>query len=365
MATLQNKLRDQMAKSFVDALQQDQLPWKACWQTPLPENAVNGRRYRGINSLMLSFIASQAGYADSRWCTFKQASEKGWKIRKGSKGAPVEYWAYYDTKERKLLSWTDANKIIRDDPDYAAKNLQLRSRVYTVFNGEQIEGIPERSHAPGISVEDILKKRDTLLQNMELKIREGGSQPYYEPETDTVCMPVAADFFDQYAYACTLLHECGHATGHETRLNRDLTAVFGTSEYAKEELRAEIASAFTAQALGIQLSDAQLEDHMVLHKAYIQSWAADLSDAPAELFKAIKDAETISDYLIENGDFMKEVTPEQDKELDSPSKGLSWANKAPEQKMSLSEQLKKAQMQLDAMQNDQVQTKTNDKELSR
>ena len=350
-----------MAKSFVDALQQEQLPWKACWQTPLPENATNGKKYRGINSLMLSFIAGQAGYGDSRWCTFKQATEKGWKIRKGSKGVHVEYWAYYDTKERKLLSWADANKIMREDPDYAEKNLQLRSRVYTVFNGDQIEGIPEKTHTNTLSIDEILSKRDTLLQNMDLKVREGGSQPYYEPETDTVCMPVAADFFDQYAYACTLLHECGHATGHSSRLNRDLTGAFGTSDYAKEELRAEIASAFAAQALGINLSDSQLEAHMGLHKAYIQSWAADLTDAPTELFKAIKDAEIISDYLIEKGEFMKEknavkkVVPELD----------YIESKAPEQKMSLSERLKKAQMQLDTMQENQVKIKTNDKELGR
>ena len=306
MAALQNKMREELEKSFMEALNQDQLPWKACWQTKLPENAVNSSRYRGINALMLSYISAQSGFKDHRWCTFKQASQKGWHIKKGSKGAPVEYWAYWDKETRKLLPWKDAQKIIRERPEYANENLQLRSRVYTVFNAEQVEGIPELSHTNGITPDVILQKRDTLLKNMNLKLQEGGSQPYYAPEIDTVCIPHVQDFFDAYAYSCTLLHECGHATGHCTRLNRDLSAAYGTSDYAREELRAEIGSAIACQTLGIQLTDQQLESHMELHKAYIQSWAKQLENAPEELFRAIKDAEKISSYLIEKGEFMRE-----------------------------------------------------------
>ena len=224
MAVLQNKMREELAKSFIDALSQDRLPWKACWQTKLPENAVTGSRYRGVNSLMLSYIASQAGYKDHRWCTFKQAAQRDWHIKKGSKGVPVEYWAYWDKETRKLLPWKEAQKIIREKPEYANENLQLRSRVYTVFNADQIEGIPEITHTKSITPETILQKRDTLLKNMNLKLQEGGSQPYYAPEIDTVCILCVDDFWDEYAYSCSLMHECGHATGHPSRLNRDLTA---------------------------------------------------------------------------------------------------------------------------------------------
>lgn len=302
---LQNKLREQMAKTFVEALQKDQLPWKACWQVSLPENAVNGKRYRGINSLMLSYAAAQAGFSDFRWCTFKQASEKGWQVKKGSKATPVEYWAYFDREKRKLLSWQDAKKIIRENPDYANDNLVLRSRVYSVFNGNQIDGIPPMEVSRNISPESIREQRDTLFHNMGLNLQEGDSQPYYVPETDTVHLPYEKDFFDNYSYACTFLHECGHATGHESRLNRDLTSHCGTEGYAKEELRAEIASSFAAQAMGLQLSDQQLEAHVSLHTAYIQSWAKEIQNAPEELFRAIKDAERISDYLIEMGEFQR------------------------------------------------------------
>lgn len=307
----QNKLREEMVKTFLSSLEKEQLPWKACWQTALPENTVTGKRYHGINSLMLSYAAAQAGYGDHRWCTFKQAAEKGWHILKGAKATPVEYWAYYDRDKKKLLSWSDARKIIRDNPDYASDNLVLRSRLYSVFNAAQIEGVPELPYTKNISAESIRSQRDTLFHNMNLKLREGVSQPYYAPEIDTVCLPYEKDFYDSYGYACTFLHECGHATGHETRLNRDLTAAFGTSGYAKEELRAEIASAFAAQAMGLQLSDQQLQAHMNLHTAYIQSWAKDIKNAPEELFRAIKDAERISDYLIEKGEFQRLEDREQ------------------------------------------------------
>ena len=300
---LQNKLREQMAQNFVEALQKDQLPWKACWQVFLPENAVNGTHYRGINSLMLSYAAAQSGFSDFRWCTFKQASEKGWKVKKCSKATPVEYWAYFDRERRKLISWQEAKKIIRENPDYATDNLVLRSRVYSVFNGNQIDGIPPIEAARNISPESIREQRDTLFHNMGLNLQEGDSQPYYVPETDTVHLPYEKDFFDNYSYACTFLHECGHATGHESRLNRDLTSGYATEGYAKEELRAEIASAFAAQTMGLQLSDQQLEAHISLHTAYIQSWAKEIQNAPEELFRAIKDAEKISDYLIEMGEF--------------------------------------------------------------
>ena len=309
---LQNKMREQLAEMFVNSLSQDQLPWKACWQVQLPENAINGKRYKGINSLMLSYVASQAHYDDHRWCTFRQASEKGWHVKKGAKAAQIEYWAYYDKEKRKMLSWTDAKKVLRENPDYANENLVLRSRVYSVFNGSQIEGIPEISHTHNMSPETIRQQRDTLFRNMNLSLQEGVAQPYYAPEIDTVCLPYEQDFFDSYSYACTMLHECGHATGHESRLNRNLDNQFGTEGYAREELRAEIASAFAAQALGLQLTDEQLSSHMALHTAYIQSWVKSVKEAPEELFKAIKDAEVIANYLIEKGEFSLEK--EQDKQ---------------------------------------------------
>ena len=185
---LPNKLRERLAQQFIDSLKEGQLPWKACWQKNLPENGITGKAYRGVNSFLLSLIAELEGYSDSRWCTFRQASEKGWHIQKGAKGVPVEYWAYYDSFQKKLLPWADAKSLLEDSL-YAERYLQLRSRTYTVFNAHQIEGIPELPITPFTNIDTIRKQRDTLLKNMDLKYREEGSRAYYSPSKDMVTLP--------------------------------------------------------------------------------------------------------------------------------------------------------------------------------
>lgn len=304
MAAL-SKLREELAQTFLAALNQGQLPWQKCWSQALPVNAITGKKYRGINTLVLSYYGDRRGYTDTRWCTYNQAQEKGWQVRKGSKGVKVEYWACYDTKEKKLLSWDDVRQKLKVDPDYE-KHLQLRCRTYTVFNGEQIDGIPAPERRPSTDIGALREQRDTLIRNMGIGYQEQGIRAYYSPGMDTVKLPPEATFDDTYSYMATFLHECGHASGHESRLNRDLTGGFGSESYAREELRAEIASAFTAQSIGLQLTDEQLRYQTELHIAYVQGWSKILQDSPEELFRAIKDAEAISDYLIEKGEFNME-----------------------------------------------------------
>lgn len=301
-----NKLRAQMAERFMESLTQGDIPWKACWQQDRPMNAITGKPYRGVNAMFLSYIADEKGYHDPRWCTYNQAKERGWQVCKGEKSALIEYWAYFDVKEKKMLSWADARKLYKEDREYAVNNLQLRSRCYNVFNAEQMDGVPERKQ-PHTDIGKLRSKRDTLLRNMAVKYQEvAGSGAFYRPRTDTITLPPEATFDDTYGYMATFLHESAHATGHECRLNRDMSGQFGSPEYAREELRAEIASAFTVQALGLQLSDTQLEYQLQQHSAYVQSWAAALQKAPEELFQAIRAAEEISDYLLEEGEFLLE-----------------------------------------------------------
>ena len=306
-----NKLRSDMAQRFLDALNQGKIPWKACWQGALPCNAATGKLYRGVNALYLSIVADDRGFTDPRWCTYLQAEKNGWQVQKGAVSAKVEYWACYDRKKKKLLSWEDVRKLLAADPAYE-KNLQLSCRMYSVFNAEEIEGIPAlQRNATDIGT--LRQQRDNLIRNMGIGYHEEGSRAYYSPGADAVTLPPEASFDDTYSYMATFLHECGHATGHPSRLNRGLSGIFGSESYAREELRAEIASAFTAQALGLQLSDSQLEYHLSQHIAYVQSWSETLQKNPEELFRAIKAAEAISDYLIEKGEFdmePKEKSPQ-------------------------------------------------------
>lgn len=299
---IKTNVREKLSAAFMSALQEEQLPWHACWSNHRPQNAVTGRAYRGINNLYLSLIAEERGYTDPRWCTFNQASDKGWRIKKGEHSIPVEYWAKYDPVQKKLLSWPEAQQLLQDDPE-AAQRLELRCYFARVFNAAQIKGIPHMTQQHTTDIGDLRSQRDTLLHNMSLAYREQGDRAYYSPGTDTVTLPPEGSFEDPYGYMCTFLHECGHATVHPSRLNRPLAGGYGSPDYAREELRAEIASAFTAQELGMDMPESTLKKHTDLHKAYIQAWISILQEQPDELFAAIKDANSIADYLIEKGEF--------------------------------------------------------------
>lgn len=300
---MKNNLRETIAQEFVKALSENQLPWESMWLSQRAYNATSGTVYRGVNALWLAFNSEIMGYTDPRWCTFKQAKDEGWNVRKGEKGTQVEFWSVYDFKTHKTVSFAEMDKIIAGNPD-RKDDMRILAKHYTVFNAAQIDGIPElEAVSAEVDIASIRAQRDVLLRNMGLTFHEGGDQAYYRPSDDSLTMPPDTAFKDDYGYMSVLLHECGHATGHESRFNRDLSGRFGSESYAKEELRAEIASAFTSQALGFKANEAKKTAALENHKAYIQSWAKAIQDAPNELFAAIKDAEKISDYLIEKGEF--------------------------------------------------------------
>ncbi len=299
-----NKVREQISQVFLESLKENELPWQKGWMTERPYNTVSNTEYRGINSFWLSCTAEQKGYSDPRWCTFKQAKDKGWKVKKGEHGTQVEFWSMYDTETKKKLTVRESNVLKKELGEDFYERVKPISSVYTVFNAEQIEGIPKREKTQEpIQSDGLLHKRDTLIKNMGFTFHEGGSRAFYRPGDDSVTLPQMEQFRSIYDYMSVFLHESGHATGHESRLNRDLSGGFGSQKYAREELRAEIASAFTSQELGLGEMAAE---HMDNHKAYIQSWIEVLEKEPQELFAAIRDAEKISDYLIKKGEFFPE-----------------------------------------------------------
>lgn len=304
------KMREEMLREFIKCLSEETIPWHMAWSTDRPVNAVTNTRYRGINKMWLSFIQKMEGWEDPRWCTFKQASNKGWKIIKGSKGTPVEFWSLYDTQKKKKISYAEARELEENlTPEEYDKRIRLVSRVYSVFNAEQIDGISKyEAKKYDLDTERIMHIRDNLINNMNVGYSEEGDKAFYNPKHDRIVIPEMDRFETEYDYMATLFHEAGHATGHESRFNRQIANMFGSPEYAKEELRAEISSAFTAQAVGITYEQ---NSHMENHKAYIQSWISALKNNPNELFLAIKDAEKISDYLIEKAEVEKEMSNEK------------------------------------------------------
>ena len=307
-----NKTREQLAEMFVKSLSEQKLPWYAVWNTYPQQNAVTAKAYRGINAFLLSMVAEAFGYDDPRWCTFNQAKKKGWHIKEGSKGVPVEFWSAINIHTKEVMDFREAAQKIRDG-EAEQGDFRYYNRNFYVFNAAQIEGIPELKRASHtVDIDLIRRNRDTLIKNMAVGFDGNGTDCHYSPSKDEIVMPPEGDFRDTYGYMCSFLHEAGHATGAPSRLGRS----FGSTkeEYAIEELRTEIASAMTSQQLGIPSTEKQMQRNLDLHKAYIQGWAQAIQNAPKVLFDAIKDAEQISDYLIEKSEFRQVIEAEQVKE---------------------------------------------------
>lgn len=295
----ESKTRKMLADEFIKALSEDKIPWQRNWNLIGQCNATNGKVYRGINAVLLSYIADERGYTDPRWCTFLQAKEKGWSIKKGSKGLPVEFFSLYDKQEKKTISIRDASELAKKlSLQEYKQRISVLTQKYTVFNAAQIDGIPERVlPADKVSKTDLLNYRDVLIKNMQVGFSEGGNQAFYTPGKDAITMPLTTQFRDNYSYMSTFLHEAAHATGHKSRLDRGLDKSWGKEAYAREELRAELSSAFLSAELGIDNSVPR--ENLPNHKAYIQSWIKELQNNPNELYAAIKDAESITDYLFD------------------------------------------------------------------
>ena len=311
-----NKTREQLAEMFIKSLDEQKLPWYAVWNTHPQQNAVSAKPYRGINAFLLSMVAAAFGYEDPRWCTFNQAKKKGWSIKKGAKGVPVEFWSAINIRTKEVMDFREAAQKIRDG-EAEQGDFRYYNRNFHVFNAAQIQGMPELKRVtPTADIGLIRQNRDTLIKNMAVGFDGNGADCHYSPAQDKIVMPPESDFRDTYGYMCSFLHEAGHATGAPGRLGRG----FGSTreEYAIEELRAEIASAMTSQQLGIPLTEEQMQSNLDLHKAYIQGWAQAIKDAPKVLFDAIKDAEQISDYLIDKGEFRQVIEAEQVKEAQEP-----------------------------------------------
>ena len=316
-----NKARELLIKEYVESLEQEQLPWNHPWGH---SNAVTGHKYRGVNNLLLNVVAERYGYSGTRWCTFAQIADREnklhpdakWHLKKGSKGFPIEYWSTYNTKERKNYSFREFEKIVKANPE-REDEFRLVARCFTVFNEDCIEGIEPQKHTKNdIKTSKTVEK---IITNMDVGYKEEGKRAFYRPSTDTVTVPPRECFFSEDGYQAVRLHELSHATGHYSRLDRNIENYFGTPEYAKEELRAEISSSFLMQDLNLAYNEYE-ELNSDVHVAYIQSWISILKNDPNELFKAIKDAENIVEYMEEKGEITKELqdvekNPEPDIEM--------------------------------------------------
>ncbi|HAU1758799.1 TPA: DUF1738 domain-containing protein [Legionella pneumophila] len=279
-----------VANQIIESLKAGTAPWLKPWEPgvgngQIPYNPVTGKRYRGINALYLMVNQSD----DNRWLAYKQAQSMDAQVRKGEKGTTIQYWKFHEEQTKH----DDAGKPVLDERGNPLKvqvNLERPKVFYaTVFHASQIDNMPELiAKEPDWS---LIEKAEKLLHNSGANIvHSEADRAFYRLSTDSIHLPPKEQFKSAANYYSTALHELGHWSDHSSRLDRDLGHPFGSDAYAKEELRAEIASMLLGAELGIGHDPSQ-------HTAYIKSWIRVLEDDPLEIFRASADAEKIVNHL--------------------------------------------------------------------
>jgi antirestriction protein ArdC len=266
--------------SIISALETGVKPWSCPWQrvpgmSGLPSNYSTGAAYSGMNIMLLWSSASEQGFSDSRWMTYKQAQLEGGQVRKGEHGTTA---IFYTTLEKE-----------NDDgeTDYIPM-----LKTFTVFNVEQIDGLPSSDKAvfPAETFEP-LPQVEALFRNSGATIIEKGQNAFFAPSTDEIHLPERRLFSDAANFYATGLHELVHCSGAKSRLNREMKGKFGSEGYAFEELIAELGSAFLMADLGI-VGEVQ-------HESYIASWLKALKNDKRYIFKAASAASKAHRYLMD------------------------------------------------------------------
>ncbi len=268
-----NKAREDLINEYKKALSEDRLPWHSGILVRPPYNATNGVAYKGVNRINLSLASYELKTDNPRWLTFKQADDLGYRVKKGAKSTPIEYWSLYDQKNGVNISIAEAKEIIKNNPE-RQEDIVPRSRVYRVFNATQIEDIePYKNLSRDVIENDIDEYIGELQKGMGVTLyKESVHTAYYSLSDDSVHIPPKELFDSDYNYDSTLLHELGHATGHPSRLDRNIKGSYDAINYAKEELRAEIASSIMCQDLGIELSSEHINNHKPIFNLGSKYW---------------------------------------------------------------------------------------------
>lgn len=275
---------------IINQLESGAMPWLKPWKDKThkqgtiaiyPYNGATGRNYNGLNLLLLGCNS----YASNAWYSYKQVTELGGNVRKGEKSTMVTFWS------------------ITEKQDTVTGKMEKRFflKYYNVFNFEQCDNLPVPKQVEGEPMQ--YTTIDNIVRQVGVNLMHGGNRAFYSPARDSITMPIHAAFTDASAYDATLLHELTHATGHETRCNRDFRGRFGDSAYAFEELVAELGSAFLSARLGVT--------PMLQHNAaYIASWLQVLKNDKKAIITASSQATKASEFVlaIVSGDVVKEST---------------------------------------------------------
>ncbi|WP_336993424.1 ArdC family protein [Lelliottia amnigena] len=269
-----------VTESIITALEDGVKPWSCPWQrvpgmSGLPTNYSTGAAYSGMNIMLLWSSASEQGFSDSRWMTYKQAQVEGGQVRKGEHGTTAIFYTMLE----------------RENNEGETEYIPML-KTFTVFNVEQIDGLPLSDEAvfPAETFEP-LPQAEALFRNSGATIIEKGQNAFFAPSTDEIHLPERRLFSDAANFYATGMHELVHWSGAKSRLNREMKGKFGSEDYAFEELIAELGSAFLMADLGI-VGEVQ-------HESYIASWLKALRNDKRYIFKAASAASKAHRYLMD------------------------------------------------------------------
>jgi antirestriction protein ArdC len=277
-----------VTNAIVADLENGVRPWTKPWSAEHLAGKISrplrstGEPYSGINVILLWAESVARGFTAPLWITFRQALALGGHVRKGEHGSTVVY----------------ANRITRKEAGEGGEDVERQIpflKAYTVFNVDQVEGLPGHFYAaaePKLDDAQRIDHADAFFSATGADVRHGGNQAYYALQADYVQMPPFECFADPAAYYATLAHECTHWTRHPTRLDRDFGRKrWGDDGYAREELVAELGSAFLCADLGLEL------EPRPDHASYIDNWLKVLKDDRRFIFTAAAHAQRAADFL--------------------------------------------------------------------
>lgn len=290
--------------NIIAMLEKGDIPWQKGWTGITPTNLISKKPYRGINTLLLGC----QGYGNPFWLTYRQATGKGGHVKKGKKGTLIVFW-----KTRQLKQ--------HDDPDTDENKSTIPLlRYYKVFNVEQCEGVEYPSYNKHDN--DPIKQCENVVAGYQdcPEIKPDLSRTYYSPTDDFIGIPLINQFSSSGEYYSTLFHELTHSTGHKNRLGRDTVTTnhtFGSEDYSKEELIAEMGASFLCAHAGIDHQKTVTENQA----GYIQGWLKRLNNDRRLVIQAASKAQKAVDYILKKQNQKGNTNGKSDEEYQPPRHG--------------------------------------------
>lgn len=296
------KPEERLVADLVAMLESADLPpWRKPWHASgggRHRNLISGHLYSGANPLLLEMGAVMGGHSMPLWVGYGQAKAKGWLPAKGSKGARV-----LRPQLNKREQTDDNGKPLTDANGDVVVSAWVSFKVVSVFNAGALVGVDDASAEtldraireavgswPQLSQDRRLERAETALEAWPVPTTFRGERAFYSPGSDAITMPERSRFRDPEAFCATWAHEQAHSTGHQSRLKRDLSGTFGSDNYSREELIAELASVLVCQRLEI---GCELQNHA----AYLKGWSQTLK-TPRDLFSVLSAARAAADLIV-------------------------------------------------------------------